>query len=569
MPLDTSTSVAQNHDPITIEIIQNSLTAITDEMFATMRKTAMSSIIYEVLDFGVAMFDADGNLASSGSGIPGFIGMLEPGVKAILNKFGGENAFRDGDIFMTNMPHFGGVSHLNDVVLIMPVFAEEGIIGWLSNKAHWVDIGGTFPGSINPGAADIYQEGLQLPEIKVIEAGEPNQAVLDIIKMNTRIPETTMGDFWAGIASMRAGAKRMKTIVEKYGRDPVIFAMQDYIDLGEKMARRALRELPNGVYAAKEVLDDGRQVQVEITISDDEFQVDLRDNPPQTATALNSSYDATIVDVQMIFKAIVDPQSFANSGTFKPIKVLVDRGSMFAADYPAAMSVYYEVSMLLFDVLWKALAPHMKEFFPAGHYSSICGTFIGGPSRRGGDDHSIVEPQLGGWGACFDRDGLNALYTGYHGDTFNCPVEVTEQKNGLMVDRFELSSKPGGEGEFIGGKGIELDYRIVDDKWWLTMAYTRSENGPWGLHGGLAGSTNHVVVERANGEQSRYSECTALGLSKNDIIKVYTANGGGYGDPKNRPREKVLNDIKNGYLSKERAAEVYGVTVWNSQKSNL
>lgn len=560
MPLDTAHNATEKYDPITVEIIQNSLTAITDEMFATMRKTAMSSIIYEVLDFGVAMFDADGNLASSGSGIPGFIGMLEPGVKAILTKFEGIEPFKDGDIFMTNMPHFGGVSHLNDVVLIMPVFDGDEIIGWLSNKAHWVDVGGAFPGSINPEATDVYQEGLQLPEIKVIDAGKPNQAVLDIIAMNTRIPETTMGDFWAGVASMRAGAKRMKAIVAKYGRGAVMYAIQDYIDLGERMARRSLKELPNGVFNAEETLDDGRNVQVEITISDDEFKVDLRDNPEQTATAMNSSYDATIVDVQMIFKAIVDPQSFANSGTFKPINVLVDRGSMFAAEYPAAMSVYYEVSMLLFDLLWKALAPSMKEYFPAGHYSSICGTFIGGPSRKGGDDHSIVEPQLGGWGACYDRDGLNALYTGYHGDTFNCPVEVTEQKNGLMVDRLELSSKPGGEGEFNGGKGIELDYRIVDDEWWLTMAYTRSKHGPWGLQGGLSGSTNHVIVERANGDQQRYSECTALSLGKDDLIKVYTANGGGYGDPKNRPKEKVLNDIRNGYVSKERAAEVYGVT---------
>ncbi|MBC6403426.1 MAG: hydantoinase B/oxoprolinase family protein [Hyphomonadaceae bacterium] len=561
MPSDLILNASGKHDPITVEIIQSSLTAITDEMFATMRKTAMSSIIYEVLDFGVAMFDADGNLASTGSGIPGFIGMLEPGVKAILNKFEGKDSFNDGDIFMTNMPHFGGVSHLNDVVLIMPVFHEGEIIGWLSNKAHWVDVGGTFPGSINPGALDVYQEGLQLPEIKVIEAGKPNQAVLDIIAMNTRIPETTMGDFWAGVASMRAGARRMRAIVEKYGRDVVTYAIQDYIDLGEKMARRALRELPSGVYAAEETLDDGRRVKVEITISDDAFEVDLRGNPDQTSTALNSSYDATIVDAQMIFKAIVDPQNFANSGTFKPINVLVDQGSMFAAEYPAATSVYYEVGMLLFDLLWKALAPSMKEYFPAGHYSSICGTFIGGPSRKGGDDHSIVEPQLGGWGACHDRDGLNALYTGYHGDTFNCPVEVTEQKNGLMVDRLELSGKPGGEGEYIGGKGIELDYRIVDDEWWLTMAYTRSENGPWGLQGGFSGSTNHVIVERANGEQKRYSECTALPLGKDDLIKVYTANGGGYGDPKNRPREKVLEDIRNGYVTRERAAEVYGVTV--------
>ena len=548
-----------SHDPITVEIIQSSLTAITDEMFATMRKTAMSSIIYEVLDFGVALFDADGNLASSGSGIPGFIGMLEPGVKAIMKKFKHPGDINTGDIFMTNMPHFGGVSHLNDVVLIMPVFAESEVVGWLSNKAHWVDIGGTFPGSISPDALDIYQEGLQLPEIKVIAAGEANQAVLDIIQMNSRLPETTMGDFWAGVASMRAGEKRLQSIVAKYGKGAVVYAMQDYIALGESISRRTLKGLPHGEYSAEEELEDGRILKVKCTISPDEFKVDLRGNPEQSATALNSSYDATMVDVQMIFKAICSPHTFANSGTFRLLNVLVDRGSLFAAEYPAAMSVYYEVSMLLFDLLWKALAPAMKEAFPAGHYSSICGTFIGGP-HEDGRPHSIVEPQLGGWGACHDRDGLNALYTGYHGDTYNCPVEVTEQKNGLMVDRFALTNRPGGEGEFLGGKGIELEYHILRDGWWLTMAYTRSEKGPWGLNGGLEGTTNHVVVKRKTGEEERYSSCTALPLNEGDVIKVYTASGGGYGHPADRPHGKVLEDIRNGYVTAERAHAVYGVS---------
>ena len=195
------------YDPITIKIIQGSLKAITDEMFATMRKTAMSSIIYEVLDFGVALTDAQGNLASSGNGIPGFIGMLEPGIKTVIKKFGPRHEIRDGDIFISNVPHYGGVSHLNDVVLILPVFAGGEVIGWLANKAHWTDIGGAFPGSISPEAVEIYQEGIQLPTVKVIERGEPNQAVLDIIRINSRLPETTMGDFWAGVASMRAGEK--------------------------------------------------------------------------------------------------------------------------------------------------------------------------------------------------------------------------------------------------------------------------------------------------------------------------------------------------------------------------
>ena len=408
-----------SHDPITIEIIQSSLRAITDEMFATMRKTAMSSIIYEVLDFGVAMMDAKGDLASSGSGIPGFVGMLAPGVKSVMKKFSKPGDIQPGDVFVTNIPHHGGVSHLNDVVLMLPVHIDGALIGWLANKAHWVDVGGTFPGSISADAVDIYQEGLQLPCVKVIDRGVANQAVIDIMASNSRVPETTVGDFWAGIASMRAGEKRLLALVDKYGADTVVYAVADYIDLGESMARAAMKELPVGEYAARETLEDGREIRVVVTIEPENFTIDLRNNPEQGKNALNSSYDATMVDAQMIFKAITDPHTFANAGSFRPISVLVDRGSMFAAEYPAAMSVYYETSMLLFDLVWKALAPALKTHLTAGHYGSICGTFLGGKHADTGKLHSIVEPQLGGWGASIDSDGVNALYTGYHGDTFN------------------------------------------------------------------------------------------------------------------------------------------------------
>ncbi len=548
-----------NHDPITIEIIQSSMKAITDEMFITMRKTAMSSVIYEVLDFGVAMFDKHGQLASSGSGIPGFIGMLEPGVQSVKAKFDDASIY-PGDVFVTNIPHNGGVSHLNDVVLILPVFFEGVLIGWLANKAHWVDVGGAFPGSISAEATEIYQEGLQLPCIKVIEKGTVNQAVVDIMQINSRQPETTVGDFWAGVASMRAGEKRFVDLAIKYGAATLEFAIADYIKLAEKISINALSKLPEGVYRANEVTDDELDIQVTITISKDEFLVDLTGNPPQQANALNASYDATMVDVQMIFKAIASPQTFANVGSFKPIRLLVDDDSMFAAKYPSAMSVYYETSIMIFDLLWKALAKVVPESLPAGHYASICGTFLGGPHPDTGVALSIVEPQIGGWGASNVRNGVNALYTGYHGDTFNVPAEVSEQRNGIMIERLELNDEPGGEGKFIGGKGIKLYYKILADNWWITIAYVRSCIGPWGMEGGLRGSHNYINVVKKDGKKTRFRICTGLTLNKGDVIEVFTANGGGYGKPSERSEEAVLEDIKNGYVTPERAKDVYGIS---------
>lgn len=549
---------AGKFDPITIEIIQSSLRAITDEMFATMRKTAMSSIIYEVLDFGVAMMDADGQLASTGSGIPGFIGMLEPGVRSVIEKYDAADIYPD-DIFMTNIPHEGGVSHLNDVVLILPVFADKTLIGWLANKAHWVDVGGSFPGSISPDATEVYQEGLQIPCIKIIEKGMTNQAALSMIIKNSRQPVITEGDFWAGISSMRAGENRFLELVKKYGTPAVLYAIEDYIDLGERISLASLKALPKGRFKAQEITDDGLKIQAEITIKDDEFLVDLRGNPPQQANALNASFDATMVDIQMIYKAISAPQSFANAGSFRHLKLLVDDDSMFAAKYPAAMGVYYETSIMVFDLLWKALATAMPDRLPAGHYASICGTFMGGPHPETGHQHSIVEPQIGGWGAKMTGDGINALYTGYHGDTFNVPVEITEQRNGLMIDRLCLNEEAGGEGQFIGGRGINLDYRILADDWWITMAYVRSKNGPWGLCGGKRGTTNYINIVPKNGKRKRYSNCTALKLDAGDVVEVVTATGGGFGNPKKRAHEKILEDIRNEYISPKRAREVYGI----------
>ncbi|MEM1231349.1 MAG: hydantoinase B/oxoprolinase family protein [Pseudomonadota bacterium] len=546
-------------DPITVEIIQSALGAITDEMFATMRKTAMSSIIYEVLDFGVAITNADGELASSGSGIPGFVGMLAPGVRSVLAKHD-RAAMAIGDVFMTNIPHHGGVSHLNDVVLMLPVFAGEQLIAWLANKAHYVDVGGSFPGSISPDAVDVYQEGLQLPCIKVIDAGTPNQAVLDIMAGNSRQPETTIGDFWAGIASMRAGARRFEALIDKYGADTVAFALADYIELGESIARAALKTLPKGTFHAEDQLDSGEPVKVSVTISENAFTVDLRGNPPQRADALNTSFDATMVDVEMMFKAITAPQQFANAGSFRPVQLLVDEGSMFSARYPAAMSVYYETSMITFDLLWKALAPVLPDRLPAAHYGSICGTFMGDSHPQTGAAQSIVEPQIGGWGATRERDGVNALYTSFHGETYNVPVEIAEQRYGLRIDSLSLNDAPGGEGEFLGGKGIKLRYRVLADDWWITMAYVRSTIGPWGLAGGEAGSTNYMIVHRADGSKERFSACTALQLNRDDVIEIITANGGGYGDPQARPAAQVREDLKNGYLQPERAAALYGVS---------
>jgi len=548
-------------DSITVELIQSSLDAVAEEMFATMRKTAMNSIIYEVLDFGVAITDRDGNLASSGAGIPAFVGMLDHGVRTVIRKFSENGEIRPGDIFVTNLPHSGGVSHMNDVALMLPVFADGKLVAWVANKAHWADVGGMAPSSISPDATEIFQEGLQLPEIRLFEDGEPIPSVMDTIMANVRMPDSARGDLWAGISSMRAGERRIQELASKYGKDTVIYAIDRFLDYGEALSREALKALPKGTFEAEDRLDNGLVLKAKVTVTDDEFIVDMRGNPPQDRGPFNCSYASTFVDAEILFKAVTSPQSSANAGSFRPLKLICDEGSMFNAAYPAAMGIYYEVGIRALDVMWKALAPHLPHLLSAGHYASICGTFIGGTHPDTGKPHSFIEPQLGGWGASGDQDGDSAQYTASHGETFNCAVEVNEARNGVRIDRYELNDEAGGEGEFRGGKGIRLDYRIRSDDYWLTAMYSRSKCPPWPLDGGRSGSTNYIRILRADGGEETYDTCAMLPLKTDDVVRIVTANGGGYGDPKKRARDRVLEDLKDGYISHSTARNVYGLAV--------
>ena len=550
-----------SHDPITLEIIQNSLQATADEMFAAMRKTAMSSIIYEVLDMGTGITDAAGRLASSGAGIPGFIGVLDKSVKVLLQKFSKPGDIQPGDVFITNDPYYGGVTHLNDLVVCMPVFAGDRLIAWTANIAHNSDVGGKSPGSLSADATEIFQEGLRLPAIKMISKGEAIPGIFDIITVNSRMPDFLEGDLWAAIASVRIGAKRLAELAEKYTVATFEAAMAGFMDHGEKIALAELAKLPHGTFELTEEQDDGRMFNVKVTISETEFVIDLRDNPDQDSGPSNAGYDDTLVSMQVIFKALTDPTSPANEGSFRPLKVLTREGSCFHAKEPAAVGFYYEIGIRGYDLVWRCLAPHMPEKLPSGHFSSIAGTFIGGIHPDTGRQYTIIEPQIGGWGASNGRDGNSAIFSGVHGETYNCPAEISEARNGLVVDRMELNTDPGGEGKWTGGYGIRLDYRIRRDDSFLTLGYTRSRILPWSLDGGNEGSANYALVLRKDGKSERYAFASGIRVDKDDVIRVITGAGGGVGDPKERDPALVRADIRNGYITAERAREVYGVSL--------
>jgi N-methylhydantoinase B len=552
--------MASQYDPITIEIIQNSLQAAADEMFAAMRHTAMSAIIYEVLDMGTGITDRNGELAGSGAGIPAFVGVLDKTVKKILEKFAKPGEIEPGDIFATNDPYSGGVTHLNDVVLVMPVFAGADIVAWTANIAHWNDVGGMVPGSMSTDAREIFQEGMILNGIKVFSRGQPIRSVFDILTANCRMPDFLIGDLWAGVASVRVGERRILEIVNKYGQGVFLHALDEYMDYGERVSLAALKGLPKGTYSLVEEQDSGEPWRVTVEIRDDEFIVDLLDNPDQSKGPFNMSRDEAVTACQIAFKGVTSSERIANGGTFRPLTVLTRPGSVFDPIFPAAQGIYYEMTIRLEDLIVRCLAPEMADRLPAGHFASVCGTLFGGIHPNTGRTYAVIEPELGGWGGSPLSDGNSGQFCALHGETYNCPAEIAEARYGVTVDYLSFHDEEGGAGLHRGGKGVRIDYRMKSDNAWLTVAYTRSRVLPWPLKGGREGSPNHVVIVRSDGRTEDYAVVSGLTVNCDEVIRIITGTGAGWGDPLQRDLELVKEDLKNGYITLEQANRDYGLS---------
>lgn len=515
-------------DPFTAAVIQAGLVAAADEMFAVLRKTAMSPIIYEVLDVGTGITDAEGELVSSGAGIPGFVGVLDKAVRRIIEIHGA--AIREGDAFVTNDPYFGGVTHLNDVVIAEPVFHRGRRIAWTASIAHWNDVGGRTPGSMAADAGEIWQEGLRLPAVKLFERGQAVEPVFDIIAVNSRLPDFVRGDLWSQVSAGRRAADRIRRLAEAHGADAIEAAVADAFAEGEARARAGLAALPPGTYPVGQAQDEGDVWTGEIRITPDRFTVDLSGAPEQRDGPYNTSRDGAMISAQMIFKVLTDPALFANAGSFRPLELITTPGTVFHATAPAAHGHYYETRMRLTDMLWRGLAEAMPDRLPAGHFASICGTVVAGVHPDTGRRFTMVEPQMGGWGATADRDGLHAMYSTGHGDTFNCPAEICEARYGIEVAWRSLSDSEAGQGRHRGGRGLSQCYRPRGDAM-LSAGYSHTRVPVWGSAGGGAGGLNAIAVVRRDGTTERLAFASGVRLAPGDAIRIETANGGGWGPP--------------------------------------
>lgn len=555
-------------DPFTLDIVKDSLIAIGDEMFVALQRTAMSPIIYEVLDYASGLTDAKGQLLTQGNGVTGFIGMLSPMVQETLNRYSEAGELKDGDIILINDPYQGGGSHLSDVGLVKPIFYEGELVAFSANKAHWTEVGGKDAGSMSTDSTEIYQEGLQFPCVKLYDGGKLNQSVVDIIAANVRFPELSLGDMWAQVAALKTGDRRFRELIDKYGKDVVLSSIEHLLNHGEQMTLKALRKLPKGTYEAVDYIDDDGieegpfKVQVKVTITDDEFICDFTGSHPQVSGSINSSFTGLASAVKTIFLAVTVPSQDVNDGAFRPLKIIAEDGMIFSAVRPAPVSMYWESMLFGVDLIWKALAPVVPDRLSAGQFLSVCTVILAGNHQDTDEPFLIVEPSVGGWGATPTRDGATGQFCILDGETYNIPVEVCETRNGVLVDEYSLNTDGAGAGEYRGGSGVIRSYRALTDNQRLTASFGRHKFNVWGVNGGKDGSTNKFEFVKANGEvDGPYGKYNTYPLNKNDVVRLITATGGGYGDPYKRPVEQVAMDVKDEYITVEQAKEDYGVIV--------
>ncbi len=556
----------QRIDPFTVEVVKRALISAAEQMFVALGRTAKSSVIYEVLDYGCALTDAAGRMIAQANGIPAFIGVLCDAVRDAIGKFG-LDGFSEGDIVATNDPYMGGATHQNDMVLLMPIFHEGRPIMFAASKAHWNDVGGMDPGSWSPSATEIFQEGLQFPCVKLIRAGVEEPDLIEILRRNIRMPEMTLGDMRAQAASLRVAARRVKQICEKHGLDTVFQAIETYLEQGRQQALGELRKLPKGEFTAEEYIDDDGlggdpvRVKVKVTITDEEFVIDYTGTGATCRGPINSPLSVILSSAKFAYQAVVAPHADPNEGFFSPLRVIAPEDTVFNPKRPAPISTYWESDSYAGDIVWKALADVVPDRICAGHFLSVCGTTVSGIDDETGEWFFSVEPNAGGWGAGRGKDGESGLVCSGDGETYILSIEVAETRYPILVDQFSLDIAHGAHGQWTGGFGLVKDYRIVNSEAFVTASFGRNRFPPWGLAGGMDGTPNRVEIRRQDGSVESRGRFAKEVLRRGDVARFITGRGGAYGDPMKRDPDAVLGDVLDGFIDVDIARGVYGVVI--------
>jgi N-methylhydantoinase B len=552
-------------DAVTTEIVRNGVMAVTEDMKTNLMRTAYNMIIYEALDFTVGLFTPDGETVSIGIGLPMFIRGMAEVVRAKIRHFG-TDGMMPGDIYVTNDAYITG-SHLNHVTLTLPIFHKDVLVGFSCCMAHWLDIGGQLGGM----TTDIFSEGLQIPILKYQDRGKVNQDIVDIIRMNVRIPSRALGDLRAQVTAVATGERRFLELVARYGRDHVAQAIAAIMDRSEAAARARTQSIPDGVYEAESFMDDdgitvGRSIpiRVRVEVKGDEMTIDLTDVSRQVRGFFNSGVTTGHACAQVAYKCLTSPADYPiNDGSFRSLKTIVPPGRVVSATRPAPMRLWMTIPMTIVDTVFKALAPAVPDRVIAGHHADLLiAQFHGFNAKTSEFFMGNFGPLGGGWGAKHSEDGVSGTVALNDGDTHNSPSELVEAKFPLVIERYALVPDSGGAGRHRGGLGVERVVRARTDIT-LNTQIERAHCRPWGLNGGRDGRANSVALRVGAQWKDEFPNAKVLvaQIKAGDAFRLRSGGGGGYGLPLERPVEDVCNDVRQGYVSVHEAAVFYGVVI--------
>jgi N-methylhydantoinase B len=557
-------------DPVFLEIFKNRIQAIAEEMANVVLRTGFTVFVKETADFGTFLLSPSGETFGSPvvTGVNLSLGIPGEGVIAAID------AWHEGDIVITNDPYAtaGASTHLADVFLVKPIFADGRIIAYGCCFVHSSDVGGKVPGSISPTCYDIFQEGIRIAPVKLYERGQLNERILRIFLDNCRIPDQNWGDLKALMAALHTGERRVHELVERYGVEQVERGIDALLAYAEHQVRAMIREIPDGEYTFWDYLEGGPggypiRLRCRLVVTGDDIFMDFDGTDPQVRAAFNlpscnKQGHYMLVPTLVRYFRTLDPAVPWNAGMVRMIKNHAPAGSILNPEPPAAVGVRAATFIRLMDVVMGALSLAQPGRLPAAGAGQACIVLLAmNDLHRGKHQVGVVQPICGGSGARPTCDGIDGMdfAVGY---LRNVPAETLETDMRILVERYGLRPDSGGPGKFRGGCGIELTIRVFTPDTVLTArGMERMQFRPWGRLGGLPGSPGTAVKNRGTAAEVATGRIDELLLHPGDTVTFLSQGGGGYGDPYQRDPASVLWDVRRGLVSTEAAREHYGVVI--------
>ena len=551
-----------NSDPFTLELFKNALFSIADEMAVTICRTTYSGVLRDNMDFSTGFTDANGKLVAQGLTIPLHLGSIPTALDSVLDHFKGD--IQPGDVFIMNDPYEGGM-HLPDVFIFKPIFVEGEQLAIAATISHQADIGGRVPGSNASDSTEIFQEGLRIPPIKLYMGGELNETMWRLIEKNVRIPIQVLGDMRAQLSACTIAENQFLELVGRFGLETTRFYMGEVIDHTERLARAAIRKLPDGEFAFEDWVDDDgidrdRAIRLlcKITKRDDAIKVDWAGSSEQVKGAINCTLSFTKAVSYAAIRSVLDFDIPCNEGLFRAIDVTAPPGTVTNMVLPAACAARGLTGFRMGDCVFGALAMMLKDEVGAASDGGNTGVSIGGydKSRR---PFIFVDFACGSWGGRPWGDGVQGN-SNMFANMASQSVELIESQNPIQILRYELIPDRAGAGKYRGGVPYRRDYLFTEDEAVLQVRSDRRRFRPYGLYGGHAGRPSRNVLNPDKEARLLDSKLT-MHLRRGDVFRHELPGGGGWGDPLDRDPSNVLSDVRNEYISVDGANRDYGVVI--------